>query len=98
MKTQINKLRRERDISQKELANYLNVSQAQISKYESGLNEPDIGTLIKLAEFFHVSLDTLLDINPGKEISKKEIMDLFCKCSDEDKTIIYTLLVKLSSK
>ncbi len=96
MKTQINKLRRDRNISQKELASYLNVSQAQISKYESGLNEPDIGTLIKIAELFHVSLDDLLDIHPGSDISDKEIINLFSKCSNKDKAFIYSLLIKLS--
>lgn len=56
----INDLRKERNISQKELAKYLNVSQAQISKYESGANEPDLATLIKIADFFNISIDELL--------------------------------------
>lgn len=54
------KLRKERGILQKELANYLNVTVATISNYEKGVHAPDYETLIKLADFFDVSTDYLL--------------------------------------
>lgn len=54
------KLRKERGILQKELANYLNVTVATISNYEKGVRAPDYETLIKLADFFDVSTDYLL--------------------------------------
>lgn len=54
------KLRKERGILQKEVANYLNVTVATISNYEKGVHAPDLNTLILLADFFDVSTDYLL--------------------------------------
>ena len=53
-------LREERKISQQKIAMDLQISQASVSKYEVGSAEPDIGTIIKLAEYFNVSTDYLL--------------------------------------
>lgn len=54
------KLRKERGILQKQVAAYLNVTVATISNYEKGVHIPDINTLIKLADFYDVSTDYLL--------------------------------------
>ncbi len=54
------KLRKENGILQKELATYLNVTVATISNYEKGVHSPDYETLVKLADFFDVSTDYLL--------------------------------------
>lgn len=54
------KLRKEKGILQKELATYLNVTVATISNYEKGVHSPDYETLVKLADFFDVSTDYLL--------------------------------------
>lgn len=53
-------LRKERGIYQKELAAYLNVSIGTISNYEHGVHSPDPETLKKLADYFDVSTDFLL--------------------------------------
>lgn len=53
-------LRKEKGILQKELATYLNVTVATISNYEKGVHSPDYETLVKLADFFDVSTDYLL--------------------------------------
>lgn len=54
------KLRKEKGILQKELATYLNVTVATISNYEKGVHSPDYETLVKLADFFDVLTDYLL--------------------------------------
>lgn len=54
------KLRKERGILQKELAAYLNTTISTISNYENGVHTPDLNTLIKLADFYDVSTDYLL--------------------------------------
>ena len=59
-------LRRERGILQKELAAYLNVTVATISNYEKGVHAPDYETLVKLADFFDVSTDYLLQRTDSK--------------------------------
>lgn len=53
-------LRKERGCLQKEVAAYLNMTVATISNYEKGVHSPDLNTLIKLADFFNVSTDYLL--------------------------------------
>lgn len=45
----LRKLREQKEISQKELAEYLGVSQNAVSSYELGKREPNINTLVKLA-------------------------------------------------
>ena len=54
------KLRKEKGYYQKEVAAYLNVTVATISNYEKGVHAPDLDTLIKLADFYDVSTDYLL--------------------------------------
>lgn len=53
-------LRIKRKISQQKLAIDLNLTQAAISKYELGLSEPDIAMLIKISDYFHVTVDYLV--------------------------------------
>lgn len=56
----ISKLRKERDMTQVELADALNVSHQAVSKWEVGDSMPDIGTLPKLAQLFDVTVDEIL--------------------------------------
>jgi transcriptional regulator with XRE-family HTH domain len=53
-------LRAKMGISQYELAQRLHFSRGQIANYEQGTREPDFQTLVKIADFFDVSLDYLL--------------------------------------
>ena len=53
-------LREEKGYSQQKLAEMLNITQQAIFKYEKTDNEPDISTLIRLAEIFDVSVDYLI--------------------------------------
>lgn len=56
----LKELRETKGISQKELADFLNLTQVQISKYELGKNEPDLSTTKKIANYFNVTIDYLL--------------------------------------
>ena len=53
-------LRMERRMTQLELALEMDVAQPTIQMYESGNNEPNIEMLIKLADFFNVTIDYLV--------------------------------------
>ncbi|WP_100065426.1 helix-turn-helix domain-containing protein [Miniphocaeibacter massiliensis] len=68
-------LRHKKNITQKELASFLNVTKASVSKWETGLSNPDITLLPKLATFFDISIDTLMGYNP--QLSKKQIQKLY---------------------
>lgn len=54
-------VREDRDIRQKEVAAYLNVSQNTFSQYETGVISLTAEVLIKLSEYYDVSIDYLLD-------------------------------------
>ena len=60
-KDRLRQLRIERKIGQGELGEILNYGATAISNYETGRNEPSIGDLIRLADFFNVSVDYLID-------------------------------------
>jgi len=53
-------LRREKGWSQDEIAKKLNITQTTYAGYETGRNEPDIKTLVKLADIYKVSTDYIL--------------------------------------
>ena len=53
-------VRGERGFSQKALARQLGIAEELISKYERGLHEPKVGTLLRLRTLLSVSLDYLL--------------------------------------
>jgi len=66
----IKKLRRERDITQEQLAEYLNISVSAVSQWEGGKTAPDISLLAPLANIFDVSADMLLGIDIAAKQSR----------------------------
>ncbi|MGN0614381.1 MAG: helix-turn-helix domain-containing protein [Porcipelethomonas sp.] len=54
-------LRKKHGITQLKLAMDLNLNQNSISRYEKGVREADYQTLIKIADYFDVSIDYLLE-------------------------------------
>ena len=56
----IKELRSERNITQKQLSEYVNTSKESISQYERGVQAPQAETLIKFANYFDVSIDYIL--------------------------------------
>lgn len=58
---QIKKLRLERKMSQMDVGAALNVDRENIRKYEKGLQEPKLSTVVKFAEVFNISFNQLLD-------------------------------------
>lgn len=65
------RLRREKGITQEELAQFVGVTKASISKWETKQTYPDILMLPKLASYFDVSVDELLGYDP--QLSKEQI-------------------------
>lgn len=62
----IMELRLEKGLYQKELASYLNLSVGTISNYEQGIHHPDLDTICRLADFFDVTTDYLLNRTPHR--------------------------------
>ena len=53
-------LRKKNRITQRELANALHISQTSVSKYERGESEPDLEMVIKMSDFFGVTIDEFI--------------------------------------
>lgn len=70
----IKKYRKEKGITQEEMARRLGVTAPAVSKWENGTTVPDIMLLGPIARLFEISVDTLLSFN--EELSPKEIADL----------------------
>ena len=92
-------LRKERGLSQKEVAMSLGVSQALLSHYEKGVRECGLDFVLKCAEYFGVTTDYLL----GKDSSKLGVFDTIAKDPESrwnhlegDSINIRTILIYLS--
>lgn len=84
----LRELRKEHNISAEELAKKLNVNKSTISRYETGKTEPYLPFVIKIANYFNVSLDWLsgiTNIRNWKQSPNSEIIKSYEKLSDEKK-------------
>ena len=74
-------LRRERNVTQEELAAELGVTAAAVSKWENGYTLPDLLMLCALADYFQITTDTLLGRTPQQKyaVIAAESQDLGCK-------------------
>lgn len=83
--TMIAALRKEQGMTQLDLAEKMGVTDKAVSKWERDLSFPDVNSLPKLAEIFHVSVDELMQVKTatkenGEEKHKTaEIVDLVLK-------------------
>lgn len=80
-------LRENKNIFQKDLANILNVEQATVSQWENGKRIPDSETLIKIANYFNVTVDFLIG-NDKKGITTFKEQEM------KEKEVLKKLLVK----
>ena len=70
----LTRLRREKKVTQEELADFIGVTKASVSKWETRQSLPDILILPQLASFFNVTVDELMGYSPqlGKEQIQKQ--------------------------
>ena len=66
------KLRKEKGLSQEEVADRLNVSRQTISKWETGQSTPDFDKIIPICELYEISSDELLTGKKNDELIKEE--------------------------
>ena len=80
--TTIKKLRRDRNITQEQLAELLGVSTNAVSQWECDKTAPDISHLPVLANIFEVSADILLEIDIAKSKKQTEIKEFTSKYTE----------------
>ena len=96
----IYKLRTERNLSQGELSEMLEVSRQSISKWENGAATPDLDKIIKLSEVFGITIDELVkneEISvPVSEEPKNDVIVVKKESNFPPRKIIGTVLLSLS--
>ena len=75
-------LRKEKEITQEQLAEELGVSGRTISRWETGKNMPDISLLVEIAEFFDVSIPEIIKGERKSESMEEEVKEVAETMSD----------------
>ncbi|MGX7109450.1 helix-turn-helix domain-containing protein [Facklamia miroungae] len=84
--------RKEKNITQDELASYLMVSKAAVSKWETGQSHPDILLLPKIASYFNITIDELIGYEPN--LSDSQIRKIIYNLMDEIATDSFENVLK----
>jgi len=71
----IKDLRKQNDLTQEKLADFLGVTYQSVSKWETGITMPDLGMIVPLARVLHVSADELLGMKPVEQDERKAYFD-----------------------
>jgi len=91
MLTNLKKLREDASVSQKALADAIGVSQQSVNKYENHNIEPDIETLIRIADFFETSVDYVIGHSSVRrrieEVREVELNNNECRVIEKYRTL-----------
>ena len=72
MYRRIRELREDKDLTQKQIGNIINMSQTGYNQYEIGKNDIPTKILIKLAQFYNVSTDYILELTDDPKPYKRK--------------------------
>jgi len=78
----LSRLRKEKKISQRQVAADLHISQALLSHYENGIREPGLDFVCRVCEYYGVSADYILGrIEEGAESAQMQFLTDLAECS-----------------
>ena len=78
----LKRLRKEKGLTQEQLAERFYVSSRTISRWETGSNMPDVSILIELADFYDVDIREIIDGERKSEIMDKETKETLLKVAE----------------
>lgn len=78
----LKELRKEKELTQEQLAEQFHVSSRTVSRWETGRNMPDLGILIEMSDFYGIDLRQLLDGERKSEKMDKELEEVVIKAVD----------------
>lgn len=95
----LERIRKAKKVSQKQLGNALGLTQQMISSYEKGFSAPNMEILLQIAEYFNVSLDDLVGFHlekPDENSIENRFLTYFHTLNSTDQerclTIVQTIL------
>ena len=80
--TLLKELRKEKGLTQEQLAEKMCVSSRTVSRWETGSNLPDLDVLIELSDFYNVDIRQIIDGERKSENMDMEMKDTLCKVAD----------------
>jgi len=81
----LKELRKEKGLTQEQLAETLFVSGRTVSRWETGTNMPDLGILVQMAEFYEVEVKEILDGERKNGMMDQEWKEILSKVADYNK-------------
>jgi len=101
----IRKIREERGIKQQEIADLINMHRSNYSKIENDQRDISVVALKKVAQFFNVTTDQLINLEEGipqeiqiQDKSTLEQLKLIQELNEDDKSIIFRLIDTMLTK
>lgn len=95
-------LRIAKDVSQKDIADYLSITRSAYGMYESNVRVPPCDVLIKLATYFNITTDFLLDmpqsnkpVNVEELVKTHQVMYRRKRLSDNEKALLLRVMQAL---
>ena len=89
-------LRKEKGLTQEQLAEHFYISSRTVSRWETGSNMPDLGMLIELADFYEVDIREIIDGERKSESMDNETKDTLKKIAEyaaqENKRLKYKMI------
>ena len=82
----LKELRKEKEMTQEQLAEKFNVSSRTVSRWENGNNMPDLDILIEISDYYEVNLREILNGERKSEIVNKEIKETVLQAVDYTNT------------
>lgn len=96
----LKRLRKARGMSQEQAAKALGLSRTTYTKYENGVHDPSVETLIKMSELFEVSVDMIVDgpftarAGLNEDPDERRLLELFRRAGSADQTAVRAILGK----
>jgi len=83
----LKELRKEKNLTQEQLAEIFNISSRSVSRWETGTNLPDLSLLIELADFYEVDIREIIDGERKNTMMKetKETLTKVAEYAEQDK-------------
>ena len=78
----LKELRREKKMTQEQLAQVFNVSFRTISRWENGSNLPDISLLVEIADYYDVDVREIIEGERKSEMMNEEVREVATKMAD----------------
>jgi transcriptional regulator with XRE-family HTH domain len=78
----LRELRKEKELTQEQLAEKFGVSSRSVSRWENGNTMPELGILVKLADYYEIDIKEIIDGERKSEIMEKEQKETLRKIAD----------------